>query len=232
MRRLRWRILPVRLRLPRLYLPQPRRLVWPGEGFGLRGFALLLAFVLLFAGICSLLERRAAPQIRALTKTAALQQANIAVTAAVEEVLVQQQVTYERLVRYTEEGGLRSIQTNALEANLLRAQITEAVEKAVTMRRGRLRLPLGALLGSSLFAGAGPKISVPLAMTGHALSDIRSDLTSAGVNQTMHRVLMDLRVSISVILPGGAEESELALTVCLAETVIIGAVPNGIITQK
>jgi len=232
MRRSRWRVLPVRLRLPRFYLPPRRalgavrfRLTW-------RGFALLLAFALPLAGMCAVLERRAAPQVRALAETAALQQATAAVTAAVEEVLARRGVPYERLERSTEEGGVRSMQTNALEVNLLRAEMTEAVEKAVTLRCGRLRLPLGALLGSSLFAGAGPKISVPLAMTGHALSDIRSELSSGGLNQTMHRVLMDLHVSVSVILPGGAQESALDLMVCLAETVIVGEVPNGILTQK
>ena len=225
-RRLRWRVVP--LRLPRLPVRGMNR------GFRLpgRGLALLLGFLLLFAGGLALLERRAAPQVHALAKTAALQQATAAVTAAVEEVLRQRQVTYARLVDYVEEGGIRSIQTNALEVNLLRAQIAEAVEKAVTLRRGKLRLPLGALLGSNLFAGAGPRISVPLRMTGYALTDIRSDLSSGGLNQTMHRILMDLRVSISVILPGGAEESELELTVCLAETVIVGNVPGGFITQK
>ena len=45
----------------------------------------------------------------------------------------------------------------------------------------------------------------------------------------MHRILMDLHVSLSVILPGGAQESQLELTVCLAETVIVGNVP---FTQK
>ena len=48
----------------------------------------------------------------------------------------------------------------------------------------------------------------------------------------MHRILMDLEVSLSVILPGGAETSDITMTICLAETVIVGEVPNGLITQK
>ena len=48
----------------------------------------------------------------------------------------------------------------------------------------------------------------------------------------MHRILMDLTVTISVILPGGAQTFEVEMTVCLAETVIVGNVPSGIITQK
>jgi sporulation protein YunB len=198
-----------------------------------RTIALLLAFFAASVLVCVALEHRAGPQVRALAENLAKQQASAAISTAVEQVLVEEQVTYESLVGYgSDSAGIRSIQTNALEVNLIRAKINDAVEQAVTLRHGRLRLPLGALLGSDLFAGAGPNIVVPLAMTGHALSDIRSDLSSSGVNQTMHRILMDLHVSLSVILPGGLDTSEITMTVCLAETVIVGQVPNGLITQK
>jgi len=194
---------------------------------------LLLILVLSIAGFYSLLDKRVAPQVQSLAATAARQQAAEAISAAVEQVLAEERVTYERLVGYgVDENGVRSIQTDALELNLLRSKINSAVERAVSLRRGRLRLPLGALMGSTLFAGAGPNITVPLSMAGSALSDIRSDISGAGVNQTMHRILMDLRVTLSVILPGGAQAHEIDLTVCLAETVIIGNVPQGLITQK
>jgi len=199
----------------------------------LHTLALLLILVAIVAGFCAVLEKRVAPQVQALAETAARQQAAQAISAAVEQVLTEEQVTYERLVGYgAEESGVRAIRTNAVEINLLRGKINDAVEKAVTLRRARLKLPLGALLGSNLFAGAGPNVTVPLTMAGSALSDIRSDISGAGVNQTMHRILMDLRVTLSVILPGGAASSEIELTVCLAETVIVGSVPQGIITQK
>jgi len=179
------------------------------------------------------IERRASPQIHALTETIARQQAAEAISFAVEQVLAEVEVSYETLVRYsTDTDGIRSIQTNAREVNLLRAQINSAVEDAVNLRRGRLRIPFGALMGSDLFAGRGPNISVPLRMAGSAISDIRSDLSSAGLNQTMHRILMDLVVTISVILPGGAETFEIEMTVSLAETVIVGNVPGGLIASQ
>jgi len=201
-------------------------------GLRLHTLALLLMLVTIVTGVCVVLDKRVAPQVQALAQTAARQQAAQAISAAVEQVLSDEQVSYERLVGYSGQDDIRAIRTNAAEVNLLRGKINDAVEKAVTLRRARLKLPLGALLGSNLFAGAGPNVIVPLTMAGSALSDIRSDLSSSGVNQTMHRILMDLRVTLSVILPGGAQASEIELTVCLAETVIVGNVPQGIITQK
>jgi len=201
--------------------------------FGKRTIALALVLLIGVIGFIMVLERRASPQIHALTETLARQQAAEAISYAVERVLAEVQVSYDNLVSYSvSEDGIRSIQTNALEVNLLRAQINMAVEDAVNLRRGRLRIPFGALMGSELFAGRGPNIRVPLRMAGSALSDIRSDLSTAGLNQTMHRILMDLIVTISVILPGGAETFEIEMTVSLAETVIVGNVPGGLIASQ
>jgi len=198
-----------------------------------RVLALLVVLAVGTIGMVILIERRASPQIHALTETIARQQAAEAISFAVEYVLAEVEVSYDQLVSYsTDEDGIRSIQTNAREVNLLRAQINSAVEDAVNLRRGRLRIPFGALMGSDLFAGRGPNISVPLRMAGSAISDIRSDLSSAGLNQVMHRILMDLVVTISVILPGGAETFEIEMTVSLAETVIVGNVPGGLIASQ
>ena len=193
--------------------------------------AVAVAALILFSAI---LERRVTPQVQALAEIAARQQASQAIAEAVERVLAEEAVTYERLAAYEEQNGVKSFRTNAVELNLLRLKINRAVEEAVRRRRGKLSLPMGALLGSQLFSGSGPNINVRLAMTGSAVSDIRSDISGAGVNQTMHRILMDLRVTLAVILPGGAQQTEVELTVCLAETLIVGNVPNGlgVITQK
>ena len=195
-----------------------------------RLLCLLLALVVLAIGFGVLMDRRASPQIHALAETLARQQAAEAIAFAVQQALARQEITYDRLVHtIISHDGIRTMQTNAHEINLLRGQINSAVEQAVQQRRGRIRIPLGAMLGSDLLAGRGPNISIPLRMAGSAISDIRSDFTTAGLNQSMHRVMMDLEVTISVILPSGAETFAVEMTVALAETVIVGHVPGGVL---
>jgi len=181
--------------LPRITsTPRMRRPLWRGGSLQrfkhLRNRPLLLITAAAVAALMLgsvMLERRAAPQVQALAEIAARQQASQAIAEAVERVLTEEGVTYERLASYEEENGVKSIQTNAAELNLLRLKINRAVEEAVRRRRSKLSLPLGALLGSQLFSGTGPSIGVQLAMTGDAVSDIRSDISGAGVNQTMEQ---------------------------------------------
>lgn len=146
-----------------------------------RLFCLLLISMSIAVSLGVIMDRRASPQIHALAETLARQQAAEAIALAVQQALAQQEITYDRLVHTTiSHDGIRTMQTNAHEINLLRGQINSAVERTVQQRRGRIRIPLGALLGSDLLAGRGPNISIPLRMAGSAISDIRSDFTTAG----------------------------------------------------
>lgn len=193
----------------------------------------LLCLLAGIVAICVVLDARSAPKIKALAALGAKQQATEAISAAIEEVLVDEHVTYDSLVYITQGAdGIRSIQTDAVMVNVIRGKINHAVEEAIAAHGAKLKLPLGALLGSDLFAGAGPKLPITLTMAGHAQSVVQSDLVSSGINQTMHRVLLQIDVSLSVILPDGIVETALQTVACLAETVIVGDVPQGLLAQK
>ena len=53
-----------------------------------------------------------------------------------------------------------------------------------------------------------------------------SEFTSAGVNQTLHRICLKLTVPLTLMLPGGAVETVSETELCVAETVIVGQVPQ------
>ena len=57
-------------------------------------------------------------------------------------------------------------------------------------------------------------------------AEFESDFTAAGVNQTLHRIWLELSVPLTVMLPGGEVQAELNSRLCVAETVIVGNVPS------
>jgi sporulation protein YunB len=194
----------------------------------------VLVFFVLLAAFLSFIDKRAAPQIALLAQTAAKQQATLSIHQTVEDVLIHEKVTYETLVRVVAdpETAVRTLQTDAAAVTLLEGKINQAIEKTIGKKDAVIKLPLGALLGSELFAGAGPNIKVRLNMTAHVQSDIRSDVVSSGLNQTMHRILMPLEVELNVILPHEILKTSVSTVVCLADTVLIGAVPGGLLTGR
>jgi sporulation protein YunB len=151
--------------------------------------------------------------------------------AAVEDVLIDEKVDYAKLVKVTTAtNGLRSLETDAVEVTMIKGKINEAVVKAIAKSDAKIKLPLGSLLGSELFAGLGPTITVRLKMSAHASSTVNSELVSSGLNQTMHRISLPLNVDLRVILSKEVLSTEISTTVVLADTVIIGDVPSGLLT--
>ena len=77
-----------------------------------------------------------------------------------------------------------------------------------------------------LFSGLGPKLRVSIDSVGDVVAEVRNQFDSAGINQTHHQVLMDLSVTVHLFIPGEVTSVTVDTTMCLAETILIGAVPN------
>ena len=88
------------------------------------------------------------------------------------------------------------------------------------------KIPLGSFLGSKLFSGIGPKVNVKMKMVGDLDTDLRSEFTSAGINQTLHRIYLEIKCKVIILTPFETMEEEIANQVLIAEGVIVGDIPN------
>lgn len=186
--------------------------------------ALAVAFVLI-RGI----EGRFRPNLALLARTQVHNQVSAHLETAVSEALAQWQVDYGDLVtiQRDESGAITALTTDTAALNLLRtrlvSQVLDTLENvSVTM----VRIPLGSLLGGELTWARGPALSVRAVSTGTVSAQFESEFSSAGVNQTIHRLELSLSVPMTVLLPGGGVEETVALRLPVAETVIVGQVPD------
>lgn len=91
---------------------------------------------------------------------------------------------------------------------------------------GDLSIPIGSLTGSTLLAGRGPRITVRMESVGSSEANFRNAFTSAGINQTKHQIILTVDVSVSVLLPGFRTATKVSNSFIVAETVIVGTVPD------
>ena len=89
-----------------------------------------------------------------------------------------------------------------------------------------LKIPLGSLLDSELVWARGPYITARALWVGSVSAEYESDFSSAGVNQTIHQIWLDLSVPVTVLLPGESLAISVQTSICIAETVIVGQVPQ------
>ena len=87
-------------------------------------------------------------------------------------------------------------------------------------------LPLGSLILPELFSGTGPKLPIKVLSISSSDADFRNDFSAAGINQTSHRIMMDVTITMTVLTPVGTESVTVTSGVVVAETVIVGHVPD------
>lgn len=81
-------------------------------------------------------------------------------------------------------------------------------------------------LGISALSGISPNFKVAMERAGSVDSDIDSEFTAVGINQTLHRIYLNLSCSIGILTPFQTVTKEVSTKVLLTETVIVGEVPS------
>ena len=148
---------------------------------------------------------------------------------AVAESLDNGSVEYEDLVSIQRngQGEIISLTTDSGAMNQLRLELVSDVCQALDgIEISELKIPLGSLLDSELVWARGPYITARALWVGSVSAEYESDFSSAGVNQTIHQIWLDLSVPVTVLLPGESLAISVQTSICIAETVIVGQVPQ------
>ena len=131
-----------------------------------------------------------------------------------------------------ESGSITAIVTDTARVNVLSSELLSAVVAASDAGDLNLRVPLGDLLGISLFLGKGPRIPVRITLLTSSRVEVRNVLTDAGINQTRHQLLLAIRVDADVLLPWEIRSARIEVPVLVAENVIVGRVPQTYVTME
>ncbi len=151
------------------------------------------------------------------------------VTAAVNETVYGGGVDYDQLISFEKdnEGRITAVKSNMAEFNRLQAAIVDSVlGKLSELSTRELSVPVGTLLGSPFLAGRGPLLRVRMQSVGSSRAHFENAFTSAGINQTKHQIYLVVDVSVSILLPGFSTTTKVSNTYAVAETVIVGSVPE------
>lgn len=138
-------------------------------------------------------------------------------------------VRTEDLVTFVkdQDGKIAAYQVNTPLVNRMASEVAQAVQAEVRqMSAARFDVPLGALSQSRFLATQGPGIPVRLLPVGSITIDVKHDFKAAGINQTSHRVWLQARALVRVVLPVVSREMEVTYDFPISDTVIVGNVPQ------
>lgn len=197
-----------------------RRSVLRTMGFLL--FVMLLAVVIFASGqLRPLLARMAVTRVENTV--------NRIVSEAVNESITSGKISYDRLTSFEKDadGHITAVYSNMAAFNQLQAEILDVVLARIEQVSAReLSIPVGSLTGSPLLAGRGPRIRVRMESIGSSSAEFQNQFETGGINQTRHQIILKLNVSVGILLPGFTTTTSVSNAVTVAETVIVGSVPE------
>ncbi|MDD6024022.1 MAG: sporulation protein YunB [Oscillospiraceae bacterium] len=151
------------------------------------------------------------------------------INRAVSEQIELGNVQYENLMEIQRDGNgnIAALTTNMREMNRLKTGLLTILDDDLyNIGDDEIGIPLGNLTGIQLLSGRGPTVPVKIVAVSSSDASFRGEFTDAGINQTMHKIMMDVSLDLIVLLPSGSITAEVSTEVCVAETVLLGAVPG------
>ena len=160
-----------------------------------------------------------------VAETIALNAAN----EAIVDVLNSNQVSYGDIVTLSQndEGYVTSLEINVLQINNLKSEISRRMAKIIEEEeRYELRIPLGSFFGNSYTNGIGPDIKFNMQITTTCFVDFSHEFKSAGINQVLHIVNVNIDVKGNFVIIGYNKGISASTGAIAAQTVIVGKTPD------
>ena len=147
----------------------------------------------------------------------------------IESSEVLKQKNYGNIVELVKDelGNISVIKSDVVIINEIASDIAVEIQKGLSkLQTEEIEIPAGSFLGSNLFAGIGPSIKIRIIPSGSIKTDIKTEFVSTGINQTMHRIYLELQCEVKILTPFNTIDSTITNQVLLVETVIIGDIPS------
>ena len=193
-------------------------------------FRLVLAITLTVTGILSLVVRsHLAPMAEKLICTQVDNQASDVINAAIAQMLSVGEISYEKMISIDKDrqGNVTAVRTNVAEINRLKTSVLAQADRMLTgLSTEELSIPVGSVIFPEFFSGKGPFVPVRVIAVRSSDAVFRNEFEQAGINQTLHRITIDIHVRVTVLTWSGTLEIPVDSAVLAAETVIVGTVPT------
>ncbi|ADL11954.1 sporulation protein YunB [Acetohalobium arabaticum] len=199
-----------------------------------RLLALILIATLLFAFLfVILIEIKLRPIFHSISKT----KVSTMVTKLVNQAIQQKskEFTYGDLVKLKTdaEGNVVFMQPNIQKINHVSSRLALEIQSSLKKIKGKdIELPLLQVFGIDILADYGPKLDVRVIPYSSINTDIVDYFQSAGINQTRHKIDLQVIVNTRVVIPFLSEDIQIDTTVPLTEAVIVGDVPEVYVDLK
>ena len=194
---------------------------------------ILLALFVLTLALLTFFRIKYHDAIRELSETQVKNATSDLINDAIDDQIETGNIRYDRMVYLEKDlnGRITALKTNMSEVNRLKTDILNLInDEILALDTSDISIPIGSLVFPELFSGRGFGIPIQVLSIRNSDASFHSNFTEAGINQTLQQLTMDVSVDVSVLVLGKTESFTVSSQVVVAETIIVGQVPDTFLT--
>ena len=194
-----------------------------------RVFRYMALVMAILVGLLVFFRTRYNATIRSLAQTQVINATSDLINDAIDKQIEKGTIQYDRIVYFEKDlnGNITALKTNMSEVNRLKTDILNLInDEILDMDTSDLGIPVGSLILPELMSGRGPEIPVKIISIRNSEGSFESQFTEAGINQTLQQLTMHVSIDVSILVLGSAESFTVSSQVVVAETIIVGKVPD------
>ena len=164
-----------------------------------------------------------------LAKTSVMNTTSDLANDAIARQIATGNIAYDRIVFFEKDldGRITALKTNMSEVNRLKTDVLNIInDEILALDSSDIGIPTGSLFLPELFSGKGPAIPVHILSIRNSDANFISTFSQAGINQTLHRLNMEVTIDVAVLVLGETSSFTMSSEVVVAETIIVGQVPQ------
>lgn len=154
---------------------------------------------------------------------------NSVINQTVHKYLQDNNIKYSDLLKINtkEDGTVTSVEFDTVEMTKIKSGIISQIQKEVNAHNVVvMNIPVGTLTGNQFLNNRGPTVRIEMQISSAVYSKISSKFISAGINQTLHQITLSIRSDVYFIMPWYRSSGSFETEFILAETIIVGEVPD------
>ena len=191
-----------------------------------KGFKILVVLIIAFSTAKFMLDA-VLPTFDTLCENRAKSIATIVSNEQATNVMKEH--TYDEIftIEKDNEGNVSMIKSNIIAINEIISDVAIKIQQDID-KKGRedIQIALGTFSGIKLLAGRGPGVKIRISTIGNVETDLKSEFISEGINQTLHRVYLEVKCEVNILTPFDDIKKQIINQVLLIENVIVGNIPD------
>jgi len=190
--------------------------------------AAIIFIIVIFNILMGFFNERVMPSITEIAIIMAKSQTLDIINKKSVDILAQE-FKYDEMIKIEKdnEGNIILVQSDTIKLNYIAAELsTECNKELNDMNNATIQVPFGWLSDKSAFYNLGPKITTQIQPIGNISTNYESKFESAGINQTRHKIYLNVTAKLRLKLPLKNQDIEVNTQIPISDTIIVGKIPN------